>query len=92
MMRHWREREFERHLTPAAARANLGLWAYLARRPWLYRLATRAAIGALGLIGRGRGRVVSLPFAGGWTAGRDLPLPEKGGTFMARHAKAGRGQ
>ncbi len=92
MMRHWREREFERHLTPAAARANLGLWAYLARRPWLYRLATRAAIGALGLIGRGRGRVASLPFAGGWTAGRDLPLPEKGGTFMARHAKAGRGQ
>ena len=87
MMRHWREREFERHLTPATARTNLGLWAYAARRPWLYRMATRLAVGALGLFGRGRGRVASLPLAGGWTAGRDLPLPEKGGTFMDRYAK-----
>jgi L-lactate dehydrogenase complex protein LldF len=92
MMRHWREREFERHLTPAAARTNLGLWAYVARRPWLYRLATRLAVGALGLIGRGRGRVAGLPLAGGWTAGRDLPLPEKGGTFMDRYAKGRAGR
>ncbi len=26
LMRHWREREFERHLSPAPARAGLGLW------------------------------------------------------------------
>ncbi len=43
MMRHWREREFERHLTPATMRSNLGLWAWFARRPAAYRLATRAA-------------------------------------------------
>ena len=28
----------------------------------------------------------ALPFAGGWTQGRDLPVPE-GGTFMARYAQ-----
>src|SRR3954471_18862924 len=28
LMRHWRERAFERHLTPGAARTNLGLWAF----------------------------------------------------------------
>ena len=90
MMRHWREREFERHLTPAAQRWNLGLWAFVARRPKLYRMATRAAMSALGLIGRGKGALRSLPLAGGWTEGRDLPLPEPGGTFMAQFAKARR--
>src|SRR5215217_2817070 len=86
MMRHWREREFERHLTPPSQRRNLALWRYVAKRPALYRMATRAAVAALGLVGRGRGAVRSLPLAGGWTAGRDLPLPE-GRTFMAAYAK-----
>ncbi len=89
MMRHWREREFERHLTPATMRSNLGLWAWFARRPAAYRLATRAAVGALGLLGRRRGRFRSLPLAKGWTDGRDLPAPE-GDTFFARYAKTER--
>ncbi len=42
LMRHWREREFERHLTPATQRRNLALWAWAARRPALYRSITRA--------------------------------------------------
>ena len=92
MMRHWREREFERHLTPTAARSNLALWGWFARRPGLYRLATRAATGALSLLGRGKGAFRSLPLAGGWTAGRDLPVPEAGGTFMARYARTQRGR
>ena len=33
LMRHWREREFERHLTPGAVRTNLALWGFFARRP-----------------------------------------------------------
>ena len=86
MMRHWREREFERHLQPAGIRTNLGLWAFFARRPALYRLATRVGAAALGLLGRKRGRFASLPLAGGWTAGRDLPAPE-GETFFARYAR-----
>ncbi|MCO6415287.1 LutB/LldF family L-lactate oxidation iron-sulfur protein [Siccirubricoccus sp. KC 17139] len=90
MMRHWREREFERHLTPSAARWGLGAWAWFARRPGLYRFATRAAIGALGLLGRGKGAFRSLPLAGNWTKGRDLPVPEPGGTFMSRYAAAQR--
>ncbi len=88
LMRHWREREFERHLTPATIRTNLALWAWFAKRPALYRLATRMGIGALSLLGRGKGAFSSLPFAGGWTEGRDLPAPEPGGTFMARYAKS----
>jgi L-lactate dehydrogenase complex protein LldF len=86
LMRHWREREFERHLTPATVRSGLRLWGFFARRPSLYRLATRVAAMGLGLLGRKRGRFSSLPLAGGWTAGRDLPAPE-GDTFFARYAK-----
>jgi L-lactate dehydrogenase complex protein LldF len=89
LMRHWREREFERHLTPTVTRRGLGLWAFVARRPALYRLATRAAAVCLGFAGRRRGRFARLPFAAGWTAGRDLPAPE-GDTFFARYARAQR--
>jgi L-lactate dehydrogenase complex protein LldF len=89
MMRHWREREFERHLTPSTMRSNLGLWAWFARRPTAYRLATRAAAAVLGFMGKRRGRFASLPMAGGWTGGRDLPAPE-GETFFARYARAQR--
>ncbi len=86
MMRHWREREFERHLSPQAVRSNLALWGWFARRPAAYRAATRLAAACLGLMGRRRGRFAWLPFAGGWTAGRDLPAPE-GDTFFARYAR-----
>ncbi|MGE0417143.1 MAG: LutB/LldF family L-lactate oxidation iron-sulfur protein [Acetobacteraceae bacterium] len=86
LMRHWREREFERHLTPPVARTNLALWGYFARRPGLYRMATRMAAWGLGWLGRKKGRLTSLPLAKGWTTGRDLPAPE-GETFFARYAR-----
>jgi L-lactate dehydrogenase complex protein LldF len=89
LMRHWREREFERHLTPATQRNNLALWAWVARRPSLYRAMTRAAAAGLAAMGRRRGRFARLPLAGGWTEGRDLPVPE-GDTFFARYARAQR--
>jgi L-lactate dehydrogenase complex protein LldF len=91
LMRHWRDREFERHLMPATTRANLGLWAWLAQRPSLYRGATRLASNALAWLGGRRGRFSRLPLAGGWTAGRDLPAPE-GGTFFSRYAARERGR
>ena len=81
MMRNWREREFERNLTPASVRAGLGLWGFFARRPWLYRMSTRLAARVLGLLGRRKGRFSSLPLAGGWTGHRDMAAPE-GRTFM----------
>ena len=83
LMRHWREREFERHLSPAVSRAGLGLWAFFARRPALYRFATGLAMRALAWAARGRGRFSSLPLAGGWTDKRDLPAPQ-GDTFQAQ--------
>ena len=89
LMRHWREREFERHLTPGTLRNNLALWAWFAKRPTLYRAATRAAAWGMKLLAGRRGRFKSLPFAGGWTDGRDLPAPE-GDTFFARYARAQR--
>ena len=90
MMRHWREKEFERHLQPAGQRSNLALWAWFAQRPGFYRLAARLGAKALGLLGRRRGRFARLPLAGGWTAGRDLPAPE-GDTFFAQYARQQRG-
>jgi L-lactate dehydrogenase complex protein LldF len=86
MMRHWREREFERNLNPAVARYGLGLWAFFAARPALYRLATRAAMKGMSLIARGRGRFTSLPGLGAWTRHRDFAVPE-GETFQAKWAK-----
>ncbi|HEX2510352.1 MAG TPA: LutB/LldF family L-lactate oxidation iron-sulfur protein [Microvirga sp.] len=86
LMRHWREREFERHLSPATIRFGLRLWGFFARRPALYRLSTRAAMRALALIGRDRGRFKWLPFSKGWTRHRDFPVPE-GETFQQRWAR-----
>ena len=90
MMRAWRNREWERALNPAALRTGLGLWASVATRPALYRLAARAASLGMRLLGRG-GRIARLPFfAAGWTANRDMPAPE-GATFMDQwKAKGGR--
>ena len=74
MMRHWREREFERQLSPAPLRYGLGFWAFFAKRPALYRLATEIAARALHLMSRGKGRFSRAPLARGWTR-----LPRSGG-------------
>jgi len=84
LMRHWREREFERHLTPPTVRKALGLWAFLAKRPRLYHFATGIANRAMALFGRAEGRYDALPLAGGWTKHRDMPAPQTGGTFQAQ--------
>ena len=75
MMRHWREREFERHLTPRTVRTSLGIWAWFAKRPALYHLTTSLFIRALRFLAFGRARLKSAPMAGGWTRHRDLPVP-----------------
>ncbi len=86
MMRHWREREFERNLTPAAARYGLSFWAWFAKRPALYRFAASFGIPVLALLGGFKKRIGWLPLAGGWTKYRDLPAPE-GRTFMQAWAQ-----
>ena len=86
MMRHWREREFERHLSPATVRSGLKVWGFFATRPKLYRAASGIAMRALHLLGRAKGRFASLPLAGGWTRYRDMPAPQ-GETFQSRWAR-----
>jgi L-lactate dehydrogenase complex protein LldF len=89
LMRHWREREFERHLTPRTVRQGLALWAFIASRPKLYRRVTGLANRLLALFGRATGRYHALPLAGGWTRFRDFPAPPAGGTFHAQWARHG---
>jgi L-lactate dehydrogenase complex protein LldF len=86
MMRHWREREFERHLSPVTIRWGLSVWAFFAKRPRLYHFGTGLVARILGNLGFGRGRFRRLPFAGGWTRHRDFPAPE-GQTFLEMWAK-----
>jgi L-lactate dehydrogenase complex protein LldF len=92
LMRHWREKEFEQHLSPTTARWGLGVWTWLARHPRSYRLFVR-----LGLIGMNvmapapsqKGRwIAKLPFiASGWTESRNLSAPS-GGSFLTQYKQA----
>jgi L-lactate dehydrogenase complex protein LldF len=84
LMRHWRDREFERALQPATQRWGIRFWAFFAARPALYRLATRIVVRALGNLGSESGRFRKLPLAGGWTEHRDMPAPETR-TFMDQY-------
>ncbi len=86
LMRKLREAEFEKKLSPAAARYGLGLWRYFAVRPKLYRRAAALAIRMLYWMGGKAGRISKLPLGGGWTAHRDFPAPAKR-TFVAEWAR-----
>lgn len=76
MMRTWRERAWSERITPARQRIGIGLWAWLARRPGLYRFAAGMGVAALRRMAGRRGSFRALPLAGGWTAHRDFPAPE----------------
>jgi L-lactate dehydrogenase complex protein LldF len=86
LLRKLRERQFERHLRPWAERMGLAVWAYVAARPPLYRLATRVGSGVLRMLADRRGLIRNIPLATGWSANRDMPAPSKG-TFTQRYAR-----
>ena len=86
MMRSWREKEFERHLSPAYHRGNLAAWAWIAKRPRLYRFVASFSARLLSIFGGSNKRISWLPFARGWTKSKDLPAPE-GQTFLATYAR-----
>jgi len=80
IMRYWRAREYADGLAPKAAVLGLSAWAFLAKRPALYRLATALAVRILKALSGRRGAVRSLPLMGGWFLVRDFPAPS-GKTF-----------
>jgi L-lactate dehydrogenase complex protein LldF len=80
LLRKLRERQFERGLRPWHERIALAAWGYAARRPSLYRVASRVAVRVLAWMGGERRRIRALPLASGWTDHRDFPAPT-GKTF-----------
>jgi len=84
IMRHWRAREYAEGLAPKSTIAGLGVWAFLAKRPALYRLAAGIAARLLKFIAR-RGRVHALPLMRNWFLVRDFPAPQ-GRTFQSLRA------
>jgi L-lactate dehydrogenase complex protein LldF len=82
MMRHWREREFERHLSPNTTRYGLAAWRFVASRPKLYHILARVFAAIMKRIAGKSGRLRFLPLARGWTKYRDFPAPE-GDSFQA---------
>jgi len=80
LLRKLREKQVERRLRPVPERLGLAAWAFLARRPALYRLATQIAVRGLRLWAGGRTTIARLPLARGWSDYRDMPAPS-GRTF-----------
>jgi L-lactate dehydrogenase complex protein LldF len=80
IMRHWRAKEYADGLAPKAMVAGLGLWAFAATRPKLYRFGAKIIARMLKLMSH-NGVVHSLPMIHGWFAVRDFPAPQ-GKTFQ----------
>jgi L-lactate dehydrogenase complex protein LldF len=80
LLRGWRDRSWREGLEPRTVRLGIGVWALVARRPRLYRLASGLGVRAIRLFRKG-GWIRSMPLADGWTAERDFPAPQ-GRTFM----------
>jgi L-lactate dehydrogenase complex protein LldF len=82
LLRRIRNKQFEGGLAPPALRWGLKAWAFLVQRPRLYHALMPLGARLLAMLGGRRGRIGSLPLAGGWTQVRDLPAPQ-GRTFMS---------
>ena len=80
LLRKLREKQFDQGLKPRTETWGLALWRWSAQRPAVYALLTKIAARVLAAMGGDARRISKLPFAGGWTEGRDLPAPQ-GKTF-----------
>ena len=83
LLRGWRDRSWRDGLEPTTTRLGLGLFTFVASRPWLYRLGQDLALRAMRLFGR-KGWISRMPGLGAWTRHRDFPVPEAS-TFMAQY-------
>lgn len=84
LLRDLRSESFAEGVSPIRWRLGIRAHAWLAQKPRLYRVLTGATIRLMHLIGRKRGSIKHLPFAGGWLRARDLPAPAAR-TFMQTH-------
>ncbi len=80
LLRKLREKQFEGELRPRTEYFSYAVWAFMARRPALYSLATRIGVRVMRLMGGRKKSISSLPFAGGWTDTREMAAPS-GKTF-----------
>ncbi len=80
LLRKLREKQVEMDLRPGVERLGLTLWAFVAKRPALYRLATKIGVRFMHAMAGGKKTISKLPFAGGWTDYREMPAPP-GKTF-----------
>jgi L-lactate dehydrogenase complex protein LldF len=86
IMRYWRNEAFAHGLPSGWFNFGLSWWGAFARRPRLYRLATRVAAGVLRLASHRNGRLSSFPILKGWFVARDLPRPARK-SFQAQWRK-----
>ena len=86
LLRKLREQQFARGLRPAGERAGLALWSWAAQRPRVYGFVAGMAARVLAWFGGRDHGIRTLPGAGGWTGGRDLPAPQ-GKTFRTLYAE-----
>lgn len=86
LLRKHRCKGFQRGLVGSRTKFGLKVWAFVARRPRLYHVLTSVVARALAKWGKGQGSLRKVPFASGWTAVRDLPVPQ-GQTFQQLWAK-----
>jgi L-lactate dehydrogenase complex protein LldF len=80
LLRKLREKQFEGKMRPGFEYMAFAIWAFMAKRPTLYRIATQMATRVLKIMGGSRKLISRLPLAGGWTDNRDMPAPA-GKTF-----------
>ncbi len=89
LQRKLREQAFERRLRPWYERMGHAAWSWVAQRPAVYALGTRFAVKVLKAMGGSSRLIHRLPFAGGWTDGRDMPAPP-GRTFRDQYRQMSR--
>ncbi len=88
LLRNLRFMAAETNTPGGFARFAVALWAFAARRPWLYRFGAGISLAWLAARGRKQGYLRSIPGLGAWTSHRDFPATE-GRSFM-HHWKSGR--
>ncbi|MGZ3235876.1 MAG: LutB/LldF family L-lactate oxidation iron-sulfur protein [Burkholderiaceae bacterium] len=81
LLRKLREKQFAGRMRPSVEYIGFYILTYFAKRPRLYRLATKIAVRFLNITSGGRKSIRWLPFVSGWTRTRDMPKPS-GKTFI----------